>query len=116
MPRSSVKVRVLSLLETEVIFSFTRFTSRKDCQGQYFLQASLLDQRRSKVPGFSYDTALKQAPMGHWHKEEHIFTNIPPGIRFVELRDGGHDCKNWAGFYGAKMVGAFVGVMPNCKF
>ena len=98
------------------MFSFTRFTSRKDCQGQYFLQASLLDQRRSKVPGFSYDTALKRAPVGHWHKEEHIFTNIPPGVRFVELRDGGHDCNNWAGFYGAKMVGAFVGVMPNGKF
>ncbi|XP_065056698.1 uncharacterized protein LOC135684922 [Rhopilema esculentum] len=87
------------------------FTSRTDCQGEYFMKVSLLDERRMEIPGCVYETGMKKAPVGYWAKEEHIFMNIPPGVRFVKFSDGGNDCKNWAGFYGAKMVGAFVGVL-----
>ena len=80
------------------------------------MKVSLLDERRMEIPGCVYDTGMKKAPVGYWAKEEHIFTNIPPGVRFVKFSDGGNDCKNWAGFYGAKMVGAFVGVLLSCKY
>ena len=86
-----------------------------DCEGKYFLKVSLLDQQKRPIPGFVYDTGIKEAPSGIWLKEEHVFMNIPAGVRFIEFKDGGADCKCWAGFYGCKMVGAFAGVITNSE-
>ena len=77
------------------------------------MKVSLLDEQKNPIQGYSYDTSLQRAPYDSWKKEEHVFPNIPPGVRYVEFRDGGHDEKNWAGHFGVKMLGAFVGVMPN---
>jgi len=92
------------------------FTSRSDCEGKYFLKVSLLDQQKQPILGCCFNSGLKEAPCGTWHKEEHIFTAVPSGVRFIEFIDGGSDCKNWAGFYGTKMVGAFAGVITNKSF
>eukprot|EP00794_Sanderia_malayensis_P002849 gene2849-3295_t len=92
------------------------FASRSDCEGEYFMKVFLLDQYRQRIPHCSFETPMQIAPSNYWKKEEHIFTNIPPGVRYVEFRDGGKDTKMWAGTFGAKMVGAFVGVLPRGFF
>ncbi len=77
------------------------------------MEAHLLDQYRNRISGCSFHSEVKVAPSGHWKKEEHVFRSIPHGVRFVEFRDGGNDTKFWAGSFGVKMVGAFVGVLHN---
>ena len=88
---------------------YHRFTSRADCPGEFFLEATLLDQSKRKISGFQLKQSSKTASSDCWEKVEKIFVNYPPGVRFVEFRDGGKDTKFWAGHYGAKMVGAYVG-------
>ena len=79
------------------------------------MKVSLLNQQKRPISGCCFNSGLKEAPCGTWFKEEHIFTAIPSGVRFIEFIDGGSDCKNWAGFYGSKMVGAFAGVITNSE-
>ena len=87
---------------------YHRFISRADYPGEFFFEATLLDQSKRKISGFQQQSS-KTASSDRWEKVEKIFVDYPPGVRFVKFRDGGKVSLFSAGHCGAKMVGAYVG-------
>ena len=55
----------------------------------------------------------KVASDDKWEKVElKVFGKYPKGVRYIKFKDGGKDVKWWAGHFGVKMVGAYVGFHP----
>ncbi len=95
-------------MNTNIFWFGFRFTSRGDCIGEFELEAAILDEREDVIPGYKYRSGTRKAPGDRWEKVGRLFRDVPENARYVRLEDASKDTRQWAGHYGARMVGATV--------
>ncbi|MCY1022753.1 hypothetical protein [Pyxidicoccus sp. MSG2] len=86
----------------------------ESCPDSYFLKVELLDESQQVVASFDSgiltNTGTCQAGAEPWDHVFHAFTGYGPGVRYVRWEDGGKDSESLAGFHGAVLDGAYLGL------
>ena len=87
--------------------------ARWDCGSTYWVQVSLLDNKKKKITEHSYNDTTAQWVGGQkgWCRFSHTFSAYGSGVRYVEFWDKGKDTQFWAGYYGSKMAAAVVKIV-----
>ncbi|WP_137129700.1 hypothetical protein [Rhizobium sp. FY34] len=87
---------------------------RSDSGSKYYLTVNLLDVNHTVIESFTtgeVSTPLLPNYAYPFSRVGTTFIDYPTGVRFVSFEHGGVDTNGWQGWYGAKMTGAYVGVV-----
>ena len=93
------------------------FCARFDCGSIYCIRVELLDARKRIVKFFERTEQTDQWLGGGlgWRKQQHVFSQYGPGVRYLRFADAGKDTQYWAGEYGSKMAAAWARVRFNSE-
>ncbi|XP_077992057.1 uncharacterized protein LOC144446177 [Glandiceps talaboti] len=82
--------------------------------GFYKFEATLLSDNGEVVKRYQ-SGEIGTIYTGQWDKQEAIFQDYGPGVRFVGLESAGKDDKFWGGHYGAICAAAFIRVKKEIQ-
>ncbi|XP_029434070.1 ubiA prenyltransferase domain-containing protein 1 isoform X3 [Rhinatrema bivittatum] len=90
------------------------YAARHDCGCQYQLCVQLLSQDYIVCQEFHPDLVVfEQWSDAEWREITHRFRNYGPGVRYICFQHGGQDTQFWRGWYGVRLTGSSVTVMPE---
>jgi len=93
--------------------------TRGDQGGKFYISVKLLGEDADiNNPLATYATGTRASPITlpsgvNWFEQTYTFSNLPEGVRYVYVEDGGRDVSGWAGHYGTHFDDVSVTVALN---
>ncbi|XP_074074552.1 F-box only protein 44-like [Macrotis lagotis] len=90
------------------------FAARHDCGCRYLICVQLLSAKYVVLDSFEPpEVKIEQWSDAEWREVSHIFSNYPPGVRYIRFQHGGSDTQGWAGWYGPRVTNSSITIGPE---